>query len=172
MPSMTPRGGVPAERASRQSAFGTQAGPEVRAHIPPLAFIVRIFDPGGMARDRFRGNSARLVVASLSGAAQRHARWGEPTAEETAAAVAELREILAGRDDGPALLAEVAGVRLGFYEGELGEPRAKAVARSCIAAGADESLIPEWAEEGRRRAEAARLPPFSTPRRWKPPRSG
>jgi hypothetical protein len=80
-------------------------------------------------------------------------------------APAELREILAGRDDGPALLAEVAGVRLGFYEGEPGEPRARAVARFCIAADADESLIPEWIEEGRRRAEAARFPPFSQPGR-------
>jgi hypothetical protein len=42
----------------------------------------------------------------------------------------------------------------------------------CVATGADEDLIPQWIDEGRRRVEARRMPPFSTPRRWKPPHSG
>ena len=32
---------------------------------------------------------------------------------------------------------------------------------SCRMAGADEALIPQWIQEGRRRAEAAKLPPLS-----------
>jgi hypothetical protein len=35
------------------------------------------------------------------------------------------------------------------------------VAELCRMAGADEALIPQWIQEGRRRAEAAKLPPFS-----------
>lgn len=47
---------------------------------------------------------------------------------------------------------------------------AKAAVQPCIAAGADESLIPRWTTEGRRRAEAARKPPFSQPARRAPRR--
>lgn len=72
--------------------------------------------------------------------------------------MAELRELAAGRTD---LLAEVAGILIGFHEREMDEPRVKTAARLLIVAGADESLIPQWVEEGRRRAEAARLPPFA-----------
>ena len=78
------------------------------------------------AYDRPGSAQVRLVLASLTGAARRHAGWEEPGEEETAAAVADLRKILAGRDDGPALLAEVAGLGLGFHSGGLGEARAKA----------------------------------------------
>jgi hypothetical protein len=70
--------------------------------------------------------------------------------------VTELRELAGGRAD---LLAEVAGILEGTSEGELDEPIARQAARLCRLAGADESLIPAWAAEGRRRAEAARKPP-------------
>jgi hypothetical protein len=106
-------------------------------------------------------------VARLSGIALRHARWREPTGDETAAAVAELREVAGHRRD---LLAEEAGLLLGYYQDELGEPQAQAAAHFLIAAGADESLIPQWAEEGRRRAEARRMPPASVPGRRAPQR--
>jgi len=43
-------------------------------------------------------------------------------------------------------------------------------AELCRAVGADESLIEGWIEEGRRRAEARRLPPFSQPTRRQPRR--
>ena len=43
--------------------------------------------------------------------------------------MAELHEILVGRDDGPALLAEVAGVLLGFSEGAIDEPKARVAAQ-------------------------------------------
>jgi len=112
-------------------------------------------------------------MAELHGAVRRHARWREPTQAETAAAVAELREILAGRDDGPGLLAGVADVRLGFYEGEPDEPKAKAAGGLCRQQRADETLIPQWIEEGRRRREQTQLnrPPSSAPQR-RPPGPG
>jgi len=77
------------------------------------------------------------MVARISGVAMRHASWREPAEDEIAAAVAELRE------------------------GGLDEPRARSAAQLLIAASADESLIPGWIEEGRRRAELRRHPPFS-----------
>jgi hypothetical protein len=86
----------------------------------------------------------------------RHACWRDPTPDEEVAAVAELRELAAGRGD---LLAEVAGIQIGFYEGDLDEARANAVAYLCGAAGADETLISKWVEVGRERAAAARMPP-------------
>jgi hypothetical protein len=54
-------------------------------------------------------------VARLSAIAQRHARWRELTEAETTAAVAEFPEIAAAWSD---LLAEVAGILLGFHEWE------------------------------------------------------
>jgi len=122
-----------------------------------------------MARDRYVPDSARLIVASLSGAAERHVNWHEPTQPEAAAAVAEFAEIIGGRDDGPALLAEVAGLALGTAEGKGQEYQAKAraVAGLCRQAGADENLIPAWTQEGRRRANAVR-PPSGAPRRIRP----
>ena len=46
------------------------------------------------------------------------------------------------------------------------EAKALAAAQLCIEAGADETLIPRWIEEGRRRAENARRMPHSgRPRR-------
>jgi hypothetical protein len=121
-----------------------------------------VFDPDQMAHDHSAPDSARLIVARIPGVALRHASWREPTEPEIAAAVAELREVAGDRPD---LLAGEAGILLGFHEGGLDEPRAKAAARLLIAAGADESLIPQWIEEGRRRAELRRHPPFSRPGR-------
>lgn len=123
-----------------------------------LAFIVFVFDPDAMARDRRAPDHDRLLVARISGIARRHASWRAPAGNEIAAAAAELREVAGDRPD---LLAEEAGIQLGFHEGGLDEPRAKAAAQLLIAAGADESLIPGWIDEGRRRAEIRHRPPFS-----------
>lgn len=117
-----------------------------------------MFDHFGVNQDRRGPDPDRLIVAGLTGAAQRHARWRELSESETAEAVTELQEIANGRGD---LLAEVAGILLGAHEGALNEARAKAAARLCCQAGADEALIPRWIEEGRRRAANAALPPFS-----------
>jgi hypothetical protein len=130
-------------------------------------FIVYVFDHCQMAKDRPGPARDRLLVARLSSVAQRHARWGALTEAETPAAVAELREIAGGRAD---LLAEVAGVALGTAEskGDEYRARAEAVAGLCRLAGADQDAIPRWTEEGRRRVEAVRHPPFSRPRRTPP----
>ena len=113
-----------------------------------------------MPYDRPGPDRDRLLVARISGIAKRHASWREPTESEIAAAVAELREVAGDRPD---LLAEEAGILIGASEGRPDEPRARTAARFCVAAGADEDAIPGWIEEGRRRAEAARHPPFSQP---------
>lgn len=120
-----------------------------------------------MAHDRRGPDPDRLLIARLDGIAKRHATWNEPTEPEVAAAVAELREVAGDRPD---LLAETAGILLGASEGRLDEPRARAAAQFCIAAGADESLIPRWIAEGRRRAEIRRHPPFSQAGRTPPRR--
>jgi hypothetical protein len=97
----------------------------------------------------------QLTVARLTGAAGRHAPVREPTAAETATAVAELREIAGDRGD---LLAEVAGLLIGFYRATNQERKAQAAARYCIAAGADPVLIPRWIEVGQRRGALTRQP--------------
>ena len=43
---------------------------------------------------------------------------------------------------------------LGAAEGTVDVPRACAAAELCRAAGADPALIPQWTEDGRRRAQA------------------
>jgi hypothetical protein len=108
-----------------------------------------------------------LTVARLTGAARRHAPGRESTRAETAAAVAELREIADGRAD---LLAEVAGLLVGFYRRTAEELRARAAVGYCIAAGADPDLIPRWIEVGRRRAAAAQ-PPRTRVEAVRPPRA-
>jgi hypothetical protein len=123
---------------------------------------VLTFDPVQVNQDRRGPDPDRLIVAKLTGVAQRHAGWRELTVAETAAAVTELQETAGGRSD---LLAEVAAVLLGAHEGEFDEPKARSAAQLCIAAGADESLIPQWIEVGRRRAQARRMPLFSTAER-------
>jgi hypothetical protein len=103
--------------------------------------------------DQFESEVDQRTVARLTGAARWHAHQGESTTAETAAAVAELQGIAGGRDD---LLAEVAGLLIGFYRRTVEDLKAQAAAGYCIAAGADPDLIPRWIEVGRCRAVAAR----------------
>ena len=105
-----------------------------------------------------RSGADRILIAEIWGEARRRAQWRQLTEDEETAAVAALRELAGGRAD---LLAEVTGVLEGTSEGELDEPLARQAAWLCRQAGADESAIPAWIEEGRRRAAAARMPPFS-----------
>jgi hypothetical protein len=102
----------------------------------------------------------RLTVARLVAAARRDAPGRRPTGAETAVAARELREIAGERAD---LLAEVAGLLLGYYRRTAEEPKAQAAAHYCVAAGADPGLIPRWIEVGRRRADAARQPARAGP---------
>lgn len=71
------------------------------------------------------------------------------------------------------ILAEVTGIFEGASDGELDEPLARQAAHLCRVAGADETLIPQWIGEGRRRAGVARMRPHSgqpsgQPRRAQP----
>lgn len=127
-----------------------------------FTFIVFAFDACRMSRERSELDRDRLVVAELNGAAKRHAQWRDLTQAETETAVAELREIAGARSD---LLAETAGILLGVGEGRLDEPVSQAAAQLCIAAGADERLIPGWIQEGRHRAENRRRRSFPDPAR-------
>ena len=105
-----------------------------------------------------RPDPDRILVAQLTGTARHHARWRELAQDEQDAAVTELRELAGGRAD---LLAQVAGIFEGASDGELDEPLARQAAQLCRLAGADETLIPQWMAEGRRRAGAARMRPHS-----------
>jgi hypothetical protein len=125
-----------------------------------LAIIVFPFDSGWVTHDRRAPDPDRLLIARLDGIARRNARWGGLTEGQRTAGAAELREVAGDRSD---LLAELAGIALGTAEGKGEEYRAQAqaIAELCRMAGADEPLILQRIEEGQRRAEAARRPPFS-----------
>lgn len=98
----------------------------------------------------------RLVIAELYGEVRHRARWEPLGGEAMAEAVAAVHEILAGRDDGPELLAYVAGVMTGARSGSPEELQRAVVAGSiCVAAGADEWLIDGWASVGWERAAGA-----------------
>jgi hypothetical protein len=105
-----------------------------------------------------RPDADRLLVAEIWGEARHHAQWRDLTADEEAAAVAEIRELAGGRAD---LLAEVAGILEGAHESKPDEPLTRQAAMLCRKAGADPEAIPGWIEEGRRRRISARQPPFS-----------
>ncbi len=94
----------------------------------------------------------RVRYAQVAGAVARYAQGWRLTAQEEAAAIAELTQAAAGRAD---LLAERAGTALGFSEGGLETARNRQIAELCIAAGADEKLIERWIAVGRELAAAA-----------------
>ena len=100
----------------------------------------------------------QLLNAKLAAVATRYAVRGQ--IDDLEAAVAELREIAGDRPD---LLAELAGVALGLAEEgpPLLAPRFRAEAELARAAGADESLIAQWIEVGKRRAEAMKNAPYT-----------
>jgi hypothetical protein len=110
-----------------------------------------------VAQDHDRTDNGRLLRARLSGIAHRHARWRDMTAAGKGSGAAELKEAAGDHGD---LLAEVAGLALGWAtsKGPEYQARGQAVAELCRMAGADEALIPQWTDEGRRRAQAAQPP--------------
>lgn len=116
-----------------------------------------------------RPQADRILIAEIWGRSGARARWRELSGDEEAAAVAALRELAGGRAD---LLAEVAGVMEGAAEGEMDEPLARQAAGLCRAAGADPEAIPGWVAEGWRRGANAGRPPFSAPKRTRPPGPG
>jgi hypothetical protein len=95
------------------------------------------------------GGAPGCRTAVPSGLTRTLVRFAVPSiAWPSPAAVAELREIAAGRGD---LLAERAGVIFGFHDEQARDgrwPRRALEAALCIAAGADLALLTEWIAEG------------------------
>ena len=100
----------------------------------------------------------RLRYAQIAGTAARHAQGWRLTADEEAAAIAELTEAAAGRGD---LLAERAGTAIGFGAGRPDAARYQQIAELCVAAGADQALIERWIKVGRERAAAVAAIPYT-----------
>jgi hypothetical protein len=90
----------------------------------------------------------KALLAEITGVARRLAR-GQLSGAEQQEAAAALSQVARGRAD---LLAESAGLAIGTHEGGPDEARHLQAAQLCIEAGADLALIPQWVEEGRRRA--------------------
>jgi hypothetical protein len=94
----------------------------------------------------------RLLVMQAAGPATPPAHSGRLTAEQEATAAAELAHT------GPrwaALLAECAGLALGYGEHQCDAARYRQIADLCITAGVDQTLVEAWIEVGRQRATAA-----------------
>lgn len=94
----------------------------------------------------------RALLAEITGVARRLARGPTLTNAQQQEAAAALSQVAKGRAD---LLAESAGLAIGAHEGNPDEARYLQAAQLCIDAGADLAAIPDWIEEGRRRAGAA-----------------
>lgn len=98
-----------------------------------------------------RAPDDRVLWARIAAAAARWTRNGDLTGPARSDALAQLADAAAGRSD---LLAEYAGIAVGFHEGDVDERQYLRAAQLCIEAGADTSLIPHWLEVGRRRTRA------------------
>jgi hypothetical protein len=140
---------------------GGQVRLDLRVGVPVVDFAVGVADlphadflvDSGVPHQRVAGTSAAVVPSD-----HRHARSGGQPLEPAGHVVrrpgepsarAKIRSLschasLAG--DRPDLLAEVAGVALGWAEGRghVYEARAQAEAELCRLAGADEALILQW----------------------------
>jgi hypothetical protein len=95
-----------------------------------------------------------LLAAPATGPATHTAHSGRLTADEEAAAVTELTQAAPGL---AAMLAECAGLALGYGEHRVDAARYRQVAELCIAAGVDQTLIEAWVDVGRQRASTAVL---------------
>jgi hypothetical protein len=91
-----------------------------------------------------------LVTPSIAPTAPSTPRW-PLTADEEATAVAGLKQAAGWA----ALLAECAGLALGYGEHQPGAARYRRIAEMCVAAGVDQTLVEAWIEVGRQRASAA-----------------
>src|SRR5260370_30103510 len=91
----------------------------------------------------------RLLVTQPTEPATRPALRWRWTADEEATGVAELAQAAPGW---AALLAECAGLALGYGEHQFAAARYRQIADLCIAAGVDQTLIEAWIEVGRQRA--------------------
>jgi len=89
-----------------------------------------------------------LATPSIAPTTPSTPRW-RLTADEEATAVAELKQAASGW---AALLAECAGLALGYGEHELDAARYRHIAELCVTAGVDQTLVEAWIEVGRQRA--------------------
>lgn len=105
---------------------------------------------------------ARLVIAELFGEVRHRVHLNASEDAPRDEALEAVGELVAGRDDAPELLAEVAGVMLGAARWPEDQDQARRSAELLRAAGADEERIPYWTQEGKRRAERAAMPPFGS----------
>jgi hypothetical protein len=105
-----------------------------------------------MAVKRAKPSPDGIITAQLAGTAKRHASR-EPL--DIDAAIAEVREIANGRGD---LLAERAGLTLGFYARDNKDEWARRALQAAllVAAGADLTRLTEWIAVGQERAERIR----------------
>jgi hypothetical protein len=87
-----------------------------------------------------------------------HAAAWQSTAEDRAAAITAVKQAAAGRAD---LLAECAGLALGYGERQPDAACYRQMAELCIAAGADKTLIQRWIGIGRQRAATAAAIPYT-----------
>jgi hypothetical protein len=104
--------------------------------------------------------SERTVIAWVFGTVRNHVHPNPAEDSPRDVALAAVAGLVRGRDDGPAILAEVAGIMTGTAEFDSGRAQAERAAELLEAAGADQEAIPRWIEEGRRRAARAVQPPF------------
>lgn len=102
----------------------------------------------------------RTVIAWIFGTVRNHVHLNAAEDSPRATALAAVAELVRGRPDGPALLAEVAGIMIGTAEFDLGRAQAQRAADLLKAAGADQDAIPRWIREGERRAARASQRPF------------
>src|SRR5690349_15786596 len=110
-----------------------------------LIFIEHIFLHGPLASSK----RDKALLAETTGVARRIARGQHITRAELQSAAAPPSEVARGRADRPAASARLA---IGTHEDGQDEARHLQAAQLCIEAGADLALIPQWVEEGRRRA--------------------
>jgi hypothetical protein len=93
-----------------------------------------------------------LFVTQTAGAAASPVPRRRLTSDEGAATVAELKQAATGW---AALLAECAGLVLGYGGHQFDDVRYRQIAELCIAAGVDETQVEAWIEVGRERASIA-----------------
>ena len=92
-----------------------------------------------------------LHMTQAAGLAARPAHSSRLTADREATAIAELRQAAPGWAE---LLAECAGLALGYGEHQCDAARYRKITELCLAAGVDQTLIEAWIEVGRQRASA------------------
>jgi hypothetical protein len=95
---------------------------------------------------------SRLLLTSAAGPGIPPAPSGRLTAGEEATMATELKQ---AAPRWAALLAECAGLALGYDEHQVDAARYRQIAELCIAAGVDQTLIEAWIEVGRQRASTA-----------------